>query len=110
MTIGHVEIGTGDAAGTAAFFRNLMGWAFEPMGEAGEGWFEVGGATVGLHGGDLQGGCLPYFAVADLDAALRRMETLGGKQEGDVAGEESFGRFATCVGPEGTRFGLHQRG
>ena len=110
MSVSHVEIGTGDAAGTAAFWRDLMGWTFKPMGGAGEGWFEAGGSTVGLHGGDPQGGCLPYFAVDDLDVALGRMEELGGRREGDVAGEEGFGRFATCVDPQGNRFGLHERG
>jgi predicted enzyme related to lactoylglutathione lyase len=61
-------------------------------------------------------GASPYvfFRVDDLDAALARVEELGGAREpaGEDHGDEDqaarFGRFALCRDDQGSAFGLHE--
>ena len=53
-----------------------------------------------------------FFAVDDLDAAIARVNELGGSGEAmdeapDTVAE--FGRFALCKDDQGSTFGLHQR-
>jgi predicted enzyme related to lactoylglutathione lyase len=54
-----------------------------------------------------------FFAVADMESALRRVRELGGEvDETNVEGDESsvakFGRFRLCRDDQGSPFGLHQ--
>jgi uncharacterized protein len=107
------EIGVEDTERGRAFYEGLFGWAFEP-GPSGSG-FAITAPNVrgGMHGGDP--GAVPYvfFAVDDMEAALRRVRELGGEvEEADVEGDEesiaTFGRFKLCRDDQGSRFGLHQ--
>lgn len=47
----YLEIGSGAPDKSAAFFRAVFGWPYEPMGEDG-GWFQGPTLKTGLHGGD----------------------------------------------------------
>ncbi|WP_235087715.1 hypothetical protein [Chromobacterium sp. Beijing] len=49
--VSYIEIGAGDAAPVGAFFAELFGWSFHPMGTDGGGWFQAGSIKAGLHGG-----------------------------------------------------------
>jgi predicted enzyme related to lactoylglutathione lyase len=83
----------------------LLGAALEPRAQGdGEGWETgSGAASVGVHARGRGPGdtfSLPYFAVADLAEAVRRVEELGGSvvHPGD--------RWAICKDSEGSPFGL----
>jgi uncharacterized protein len=106
--ISYIEIGSGDAAGTAQFLRALFGWSFEAMGNEGDGWFQTPAIRAGLHGNDPDHGIVPYFRVADIETAAARVRELGGEVEGPSDEETGFGRFCNCRDPQGLRFGLHQ--
>ena len=101
-----IEIGTGDAEGSRAFFADVMGW--KVMGEGDQRYFHTPNGPIGLHGGG-DAMMVVYFPVADLDAALGRVRAGGGDMKGQINDEPGFGRFATCVDPAGIRFGLHQK-
>ncbi|MEO1198213.1 MAG: VOC family protein [Pseudomonadota bacterium] len=107
--ITFVEMGSGDAAKTSAFFSELFGWRFEQMGEPADGgWFDAPGIRLGLHGGDPNWGMVPYFNVPDIDRAIETVRALGGSTDGKIADVDGFGRFCNCKDPQGMRFGLHQ--
>lgn len=111
--LAFVEIGVEDVERGRIFYQGLFGWQFEP-GPSGQGFVitmpDVGG---GMHGGDP--GAAPYlfFRVDDIDAAIVRVQELGGTVEDvDVEGDEDstaqFGRFKLCRDDQGSPFGLHQ--
>ena len=100
-----MEIGTDDHGATKAFFAAVFDWSWK--GEDERGWFENDSGPIGLHGGDAPM-IVPYFPVADIDAAMERVRGAGGTVIGDVNREEGFGAFATCADPRGVRFGLHE--
>ncbi len=106
--VSFVEISAADAAGTGPFFEKLFGWSFHPHGEGAEGWFQTPSIRIGMHGKDPAPGFLIFFGVPDLEAAMTRVESLGGKTE-TPAEEPGFGRFCFCTDPGGLRFGLHVR-
>lgn len=111
--LAFVEIGVDDVERGRAFYEGMFGWKFE-TGPSGQGFTislpNVGG---GMHGGDA--GAAPYlfFRVDDIDAAIERVQELGGTVEDvDVEGDEDstaqFGRFKLCRDDQGSPFGLHQ--
>ena len=78
------------------------------MGNGGEGWFQTPSIKVGLHGIDPNPQFSIFFNVADLDAAIIRVNELGGQTEAPGPHEPGFGRFCLCRDPQGIQFGLHQ--
>lgn len=112
------EIGVEDAERGRAFYEGLFGWDFE-AGPSGGSSIETpgggGGAGVpgGIHGGDPGAPPLLFFAVAEIEAAARRVVELGGEVlgddvEGDADSIAEFGRFRICRDDQGSPFGLHQ--
>jgi hypothetical protein len=111
--LAFVEIGVDDVEKGRAFYEGLFGWKFE-TGSSGQGYVismpNVGG---GIHGGDSGASPYLFFEVDDIDAAVARVEELGGSVEDvDVEGDEAsiarFGRFKMCRDDQGSPFGLHQ--
>jgi uncharacterized protein len=102
----HFELGVPDAARAKAFYSALLGWTFATTtGE--NAWIETPGIRGGLHGEDEERTIVVYFAVPDIDHAVRRVRELGG--EADDAGPEGIGgRFTRCRDDQGVPFGLHQ--
>ena len=106
------SIGVGDAARGGAFYRALLGWQLEEV----SGGLVISSAGVGggIHGGDAGASPYVFFRVDDLDAALARVEELGGAREpaGEDHGDDDqaarFGRFALCRDDQGSAFGLHE--
>jgi predicted enzyme related to lactoylglutathione lyase len=87
------------------FWSELLGAELEPRADReGEGWQTRGASpTVGIHARGAGPGdsfSLPYFEVADVAAAQRRVEELGGSVV--HPGE----RWAICRDSEGSPFGL----
>lgn len=72
--------------------------------EAGRGWeSDIDGLRLGVHergAGPGDTGCLPYFTVEDMDAALERVKALGGSVI--HPGE----RWSVCRDSEGSPFAL----
>ena len=106
------SIGVGDVARGGAFYGDLLGWELEEV--SGGLVVSGGGVDGGIHGGDAGASPYVFFRVDDLDAALARVEALGGAREpvGEDHGDEDqvarFGRFALCRDDQGSSFGLHE--
>lgn len=109
-----LEVNTPDAAGAKAFYGKLFGWVDGP-GEVGFPYHFLKTA-----GGDKNfGGVMPqpkaggppywlvYFAVDDLDAAVRQVTALGGKVHSPTVTLPT-GRFAVVADPTGAAFAVYQ--
>ena len=107
------ELGVGDTDRGRSFYEGLFGWRFE-TGPSGNGWLiHTPNVAGGMHGGDAGASVYAFFAVDDMDAALKRVRELGGTvEETDVGDDEAsvarFGRFKLCRDDQGSPFGLHQ--
>ena len=100
-----VEFPADDPERARRFWSELLGSPLEARGEGeGEGWeARSDGAPIGVHARGPGPGdtfSLPYFAVADVEAAVAKLEALGGSVV--HPGE----RFAICKDSEGNPFGL----
>ena len=100
-----IEFPADDAERALRFWSGVLGLELAPRpSEAGAGWeAEEGGLRLGVHergGGPGDSASLPYLTVADLPAALQRVEELGGSVI--HPGE----RWAVCRDSEGSPFAL----
>ena len=104
-----VEFPADDPERARRFWEGVLGLALEERRE-GEGTgrqTHTGGAELGVHERGRGPGdrvSLPYFAVPDLEEALRRVVALGGEL---VHPSE---RWAICRDSEGSPFGLTRAG
>ena len=100
-----IEFPADDPDRARRFWSELLGVRLEPRsGEEGEGWQTSGQSPlVGVHSrgrGPGDSFSLPYFTVGDLEAALERVEALGGTVIHPGA------RWAICKDSEGSPFAL----
>jgi predicted enzyme related to lactoylglutathione lyase len=92
-----------------AFYSELFGWTASPVGDAPYSVVDTGadGSIPGGVGEAADGTehVTFYVEVDDLDAALRKAESLGGRQ---ILGPTDFpgGSFAQFADPEGHTIGL----
>lgn len=100
-----VEFPADDPERARRFWSELLGTPLEERREEeGQGWeTREGGTAVGVHArgpGPGDTWSLPYFAVPDVAASVKRVEELGGAivHPGD--------RVAICKDSEGTPFAL----
>lgn len=107
----YFELGVGNTDKAQAFYGELFGWSFTPFGQGAQ--VDTGGVPGGMHGGDA--GARPYvfFAVDDMDAALKTVRSLGGTVhdvdiDGDSDQQAQTGRFELCSDDQGSDFGLHE--
>ena len=103
-----IEFPADDPDRARRFWAELLGTPLEERREGeGEGWqTRPGVPAIGIHARGAGPGAtraLPYFEVADMAEALRRVEALGG---GVIHPGEAW---AICRDSEGSPFGL-QRG
>ena len=110
--LAFVEIGVDDVEKGRMFYEGLFGWKFE-TGPSGGYVISMPNVGGGIHGGDEGSSPYLFFRVGDIDAAVERVEELGGSIEDiDVEGDETsiarFGRFKMCRDDQGSPFGLHQ--
>ncbi len=106
MKPSYLEIGAPDDDRARTFFADLFGWSFTAMENG--GWFESGDIKTGLHGKDERPAIIVYFKVPDIENAVAKVRDLGGTADDPTPDEPGFGRFSTCVDPQGVRFGLRQ--
>jgi predicted enzyme related to lactoylglutathione lyase len=97
-----LEIGSGDAPATRAFFGAVFDW---PLYD--NAWFQTPTLKAGTHGGSSTPQIYVYFNVSDMEAAIARVRAAGGEAD-EPKVEPGFGRFSNCRDPGGIRFGLHQ--
>ena len=104
-----VEFPADDPERARRFWSELLGVELDARGAGeGEGWQTHSGApAVGVHArgrGPGDSFSLPYFSVADVGAALERVEALGGSvvHPGEA--------WAICKDSEGSPFGLARAG
>jgi predicted enzyme related to lactoylglutathione lyase len=100
-----VEFPADDAGRARRFWSELFGSPLEARGEGeGEGWqSRTDGVQIGVHErgpGPGDTWSLPYFEVADIQAAVAKVEALGGRVV--HPGE----RTAICKDSEGSPFAL----
>jgi predicted enzyme related to lactoylglutathione lyase len=108
------ELETSDEPGATAFYTALFGWKAEqamPMGDKGDYRFvESGGAQIGAINPWLADymtvGWLPYFGVADIDAAKAAAEASGGTVTHDVHEVPGGDFIFTATDPAGAPVGF----
>ena len=100
-----------DTEAAQAFYTAVLGWRFEQMSEEPPYWLiksgdrTQGGMTVPPEG--VPPNWFPYFAVEDVDAAVKDVEEAGGKPfMGPV--DVPSGRFALIQDPQGAAFAILQ--
>jgi predicted enzyme related to lactoylglutathione lyase len=103
-----IEFPADDAERARRFWSGLLEVDLGERGEGeGSGWVaESDGVRVGVHErgrGPGDTASLPYFPVADMTSALRKVEDLGGSlvHPGET--------WSICRDSEGTPFALEQR-
>ena len=103
--LGLIEFPADDPARARRFWSGVLGVELAERTEAeGRGWQARTGAPVlGIHergAGPGDTASLPYFTVADMEAALSQVRALGG------AVIHPGSRWAVCRDSEGSPFGL----
>ena len=103
-----MEFPADDPERARRFWEALLGVRLDGRSDGeGKGWqTHLGGAELGLHERGAGPGdrvSLPYFAVPDLEEAVRRVVELGGSVI--HPGE----RWAICRDSEGSPFGLSRK-
>jgi predicted enzyme related to lactoylglutathione lyase len=110
----HFEVPVDDPARARAFYEQVAGWSFQSWGDQ-QYWL----ATTGPDDADgINGALTPRTAeyqnvvltldVDSLDAALTRVEAVGGRILQPRNPVPGIGWFALCVDTEGNTFGLLQ--
>lgn len=102
---GLIEFPADDPDRARRFWSGLLGLKLADRSQAeGRGWQTRSGApALGIHergAGPGDTASLPYFSVADMDAALERVTALGGSLIHPGA------RWSICRDSEGSPFGL----
>jgi predicted enzyme related to lactoylglutathione lyase len=96
-----------------AFYRDVLG--LQMRMRAGEDWaeFEVGGATLALHGirerPPIQAGATVVFEVEDLDQVLGELRARDVLIEGEINDVAHFGRFVSFRDPDGNILQIFER-
>jgi predicted enzyme related to lactoylglutathione lyase len=117
--INWFEIPVSDMARAVDFYEHVLGvpLSANEVGDLRMAWFPIVAGAPGATGSLIQGdgytpspaGTLVYFAVADIDEALARAESRGGRI---VLGKTSIGEhgfIAHLEDTEGNRIALHAR-
>jgi len=92
-----------------AFYPALFGWQMKESPEYTEwhlGEHAIGGMLPSQAPPQVPPYWLPYFAVADCDAAVERAESLGGHTIVPSMDIEHVGRFAVVADPQGATFAV----
>jgi uncharacterized protein len=107
------DLVTDDPAASQAFYAGLLGWEFEATTRNGRPYLlaRSGGAVVGgiVRRNDTRTGpatWLSYLSVADLDQAIARVTSGGGKLVLGPTAVGAYGRVAVVLDPQGAPLGL----
>jgi predicted enzyme related to lactoylglutathione lyase len=108
------ELMTRDPARASAFFQRLIGWEPSSMSIPGgdytvfmgEGMPKAGCMGITPEMGDVPTGWLIYFAVEDCEAAIARVNELGGRSMMGPETVPGVGRWALLADPQGAVFAV----
>ena len=110
----HFEIPADDPQRASAFYRDALGWEVSRWGDepywlvrAGED-DEPGANGALVARGDLHRAPVLIAGVADIDSALRRVESCGGTVAQGKLPVPGMGWSAYVLDPEGNTIGLFQ--
>jgi predicted enzyme related to lactoylglutathione lyase len=110
----HFEIPADDPQRASAFYRDALGWEVSRWGDepywlvrAGED-DEPGANGALVARGDLHRAPVLIAGVADMDDALHRVESCGGKVAQGKLPVPGMGWSAYVIDPEGNTIGLFQ--
>ena len=110
------DLSTTDPHAAGAFYSSLFGWTAEQPDGVDDYWTwrnddRLNGGMRKLSaeetGMGIPSNWMPYFAVEDLDAAVARIEELGGRVHVPPS-EVPAGRFAVGQDPQGAVFALFE--
>ena len=106
----HFEVVGKDAKALQNFYKNAFGWAIESMMPE-YAMVKPGGSTginggIGAAMGGNPGHVTFYIAVDDLNAALKKVESLGGRKISDPMDIPNGPSIAMFADPEGHVIGL----
>lgn len=109
------QLNTTDTASAEAFYKALFGWQAKTGTGDGMTYTEwmLGGAPIGgmmamPPGAPAPPHWLPYFAVADCDAAASKAAALGAKTYVPPTDIPGSGRFAVLADPQGATFAIYR--
>jgi uncharacterized protein len=117
-TLTWTELHTADPAAAKEFYQSVFGWASQdmPMGDFTYTVVTPAGGTEEMSHGGIMGLApemaasgsrwLPYFEVADTDAAVAKATELGGTVIAPAMDLEGVGRMAAFVDPAGAPFSV----
>ena len=108
----HIEIAAKDPAAASKFYADAFGWKIEvdqhfdyhmfaAEGGPGGGFNKVDGKQNKV--GDI----IPYIDCDDIDASLKKIESLGGKTLQGKTEIPGMGWFAFFADPTGNRMALY---
>ncbi len=114
-SIGWMDITVPDAEGLKDFYAHVVGWKPEAlsMGDYSDYVMKTDDSSVGIchargSNAQLPPVWLPYFVVADLDAALEQCEKHGGQRIGDIRSYGETARYCPIRDPQGAHCVLFQ--
>lgn len=109
----HFDVPADDPERAMKFYASLLDWKFESFPEMQYNLI----TTKNLDGTPGVGGGLGkrmepsqrirnYFGVKSIDAAMKKMKSLGGKLETGKMAVPGMGYLVNCIDTEGNAFGL----
>lgn len=114
-SIGWMDITVPDAESLKSFYAEVVGWKPEPISMGDYNDFAMQGEDSGVGICHARGNnaylppvWMPYFVVADVDAALASCERLGGKRLGEVRSYGPTARYCAIQDPQGAYCVLFQ--
>ena len=108
----HLEISASDTKAAGKFYEKIFGWKIEVDEKLQYVQFmpEEGGIDGGFNPVDDNnpaGSILPYVGTDDIEAALAKAESLGGKTLVPKSEIPGMGWFGIFMDPTGNRVGLY---
>ena len=111
----HFEISADDTKRAVSFYKKAFGWGIENWGGGMEYWLVKTGEKdqMGIDGAIMprepdSSPTINTIAVEDLDEAIRKIETAGGKRVSEKNSIPNIGLFCYCKDTEGNKFGILQ--
>jgi uncharacterized protein len=106
--IALVVISANNAAASSTFYSTLFGWQLQPLSPELTSFMAPAGPSGALRSNVPTGfpGMVPYIAVPDVDAMLKRVVAAGGAIEKPGWTVPMVGKLARFKDPSGTIYGL----
>ncbi len=112
-TIVHFDIPAEDTARARKFYKELFGWNFQSFPEMQYDLITTTNldGTPGVGGGmgkrmDPSQRMMNYFGVPSIEAAMKKVKSLGGTLISEKMAVPGMGFLVNCVDTEGNMFGL----